>query len=232
MLAPMPLELRAVVRAGRLRRTDGSSGPVRHEGTVGRWRVAAGLTGIGTERAQAATVALLDATEPDHVVVVGIAGAVGRTHGLGDAIDPDRVVDAGSGRAFTPHPLGALSGRHGTLVTGDELVRDPARLAALEADGVVALDMETAAIAAVCEVRGVPWSVARAISDVAGDDIVGDTVDGGLATQDGEPDVRAVLRYVGARPWRVAGLARVANQAQRAARTAADLAVESLRATG
>lgn len=232
VLAPMPLELRAVVRAARLRRAEGAREPVRHEGTVGGWRVVAGMTGIGTERAGAAALALLDAAPPDHVVVVGIAGAVGRAHGVGQPIDPDRVVDAASGRAFTPHPLGPLVGRHGTLVTGDELVRDPVHLAALAAEGVVALDMETAAVAAVCESRGVPWSVARAISDVAGDDVVGDTVDGGLATPEGQADLRAVLRYVGARPWRVAGLARVATQAQRAARTAADLAVTSLRAAG
>lgn len=231
ILAPMPMELRPVVRAARLRRAAGD-GPVRHEGAVGSWEVVAAMTGIGTAKAAAATVAVLDTAEVDHVVVVGIAGAVGPTHGVGHAIAPTAVVDAASGRSFAPHPLGDLVGRRGTLVTGDELIRDAARLADLAGDGVVALDMETAAVAEVCEQRGVPWSVARAISDIAGDEVVAETVEGGLATADGHPDVGAVLRYVGARPWRVARLARVAGQAQRAAKVAADLAVSSLRADG
>lgn len=231
LLAPMPMELRPLVRAARLSRS-GAHGPVRHVGAVGGWDVVAGLTGIGTARARAAAVAVLDAAEVDHVVVVGIAGAVGTAHGVGQAIAPLSVVDAATGRSYAPHPLGDLVGLAGTLVTGDELIRDATRLADLEADGVVALDMETAAVAEVCEERGLPWSVARAISDVAGDDVVGDTVEGGLATADGQPDLRAVLRYVGFRPWRVAGLARVAGQAQRAARVAAELAVASLRADG
>lgn len=227
----MPMELRPVVRSARLSRS-GEHGPVRHVGAVGRWDVVAGLTGIGTDRARSAATAVLDATEVDHVVVVGIAGAVGTRHGVGEAIAPVSVVDAATGRSFAPHPLGDLVGVAGTLVTGDELIRDAARLADLEAEGVVALDMETAAVAAVCEDRGVPWSVARAISDLAGDEVVGDTVEGGLASADGQPDLRAVLRYVGPRPWRVVGLARVANQAQRAARAAAELAVAALRAGG
>ena len=50
--------------------------------------------------------------------------------------------------------------------TSDVLIDDLDELAAMHTDrGVVALDMETAAIAHVCETRGVPWSVFRAISD-------------------------------------------------------------------
>lgn len=231
LLVPMPMELRPVVRAAKLRRSSGP-GPARHEGRIGGWDVVAAMTGIGTARARSVAADVLDGGPIEHVVVVGIAGAVGEAHRVGEAIDPVAVVDAASGRTFAPHPVGLLVGRSGTLLTGDDLIRDPAHLAALEADGVVVLDMETAAVAAVCEEQGVPWSVARAISDVAGDDVVGATVEGGLATADGQPDLRAVLRYVGPRPWRVAGLARVANQAQRAARAAAELAVASLRAVG
>lgn len=231
LLAPMPLELRPVVRAARLSRS-GRPGPVRHVGAVGGWEVVAGLTGIGTARARAAAVAVLDATEVDHVVVVGIAGAVGATHGVGQAIAPVSVVDAATGRAFAPHPLGELVGLAGTLVTGDELIRDAARLADLEADGVVALDMETAAVAEVCEERGVPWSVARAISDVAGDEAVGATVEGGLARPDGSPDLAAAARFMARSPSRIGALARLARQAQAAARAAADEAVQLIETSG
>ena len=49
--------------------------------------------------------------------------------------------------------------------TNDELITELEELATLHERGVVALDMETAAIAHACEQRGVPWSVFRAISD-------------------------------------------------------------------
>ena len=44
-----------------------------------------------------------------------------------------------------------------------------ADLPALIAQGVVSLDMETAAIGECCEKRNVPWSVFRTISDRASD---------------------------------------------------------------
>jgi hypothetical protein len=95
----------------------------------------------------------------------------------------------------------------------------------------VALDMETAAVAAACEARDVPWTVVRAISDRATDGSVDDEVFH-LSRQDGTPDPMAVLRYVVRHPGRVPGLARMARGAGLATARAATAAVAAVRSAG
>ena len=107
------------------------------------------------------------------------------------------------------------------------LLVDPNEAARLERQGVIAIDMETAAIAAVCERRRCPWSVFRAISDRADD---GSTDAGvlGLAGPDGSPKLAALGRFVLIRPWRVPQLARLARGTKLATSVAASAAVSAL----
>lgn len=228
VLAPMVSEIRPVARAGHLRKAPPVAGRVTYDGTIAGADVFAALIGIGTEAATSATTAILDERSVDHVVVVGIAGGVGRAHGLGDLIAPAVVEDTASGLEFRPHPLGQSDRRPaGSLVTGDELIRDPARLADLASRGVIGLDMETASVAAVCEARGVPWSVERAISDLADDDHLDEEV-GSLAGPEGRPNAVAVARYLARGPWRARHLARLGRQMQVAAKVAAESAVTGI----
>ena len=57
----------------------------------------------------------------------------------------------------------------GRIVSDDQFISAEEDIARISDDGVTAVDMETAAVAAVCERRGTPWSVFRVISDMAGD---------------------------------------------------------------
>ena len=76
ILAPMPSELRPVVKAFGL--TKGRSGDLEgHVGTTGGAEVVATTTGIGIALATEAVGRMLDRAEVDHVVVVGIAGGIG-----------------------------------------------------------------------------------------------------------------------------------------------------------
>ncbi len=219
-LAPMPSELRPLVRGASLR--PGRLGDLAVQlGSVGDASVVATTTGIGMRAAAEATERLLDAARISHLIVVGIAGGVGATVAIGDVIVPERVVDARNGREYRPAPLPHTIER-GSLQSSDELVVGPDCVALLAARGVVAVDMETAAIAAVCEQRQCPWSVVRAISDRAGDtpmEVLG------LAKADGSPDFGAAARYALTHPWRVPGLAKLGRDAGRAARAAAESAV-------
>lgn len=228
VLAPMISELRPVARAGRLQQAPAVAGRDAYEGRIGGADVFAVMIGIGTAAATTAAAEILDERPVDHVVVVGIAGGVGDAYGLGDLIAPALVVDARSGHGYRPHPLGKIDRPPtGSLFTGDELIRDPVRLAELHAQGVVGLDMETASVAAVCDAQGVPWSVERAISDLAGDDHIDEAV-GSLARADGRPDGVAVARYLLRGPWRSRHLARLGRQVQVAARVAAESAVAGI----
>ncbi len=89
--------------------------------------------------------------------------------------------------------------------------------------------METAAIAAVCERRGCPWSVFRAVSDRA-DDGSTDVAILGLADSNGNPNLAAVARFVLTRPRRIPQLVRLARGASVATRAAANAAFTALKA--
>lgn len=181
--------------------------------------VVAAVTGMGTASAHRVTSALLDRYPVDHLCVVGIAGAVDPAIDIGALVTPEFVVDASSGSRLQPSTHGRRTAR-GTVLTTDELFNDPADLAPLIRDGVVAVDMETAAIGAVCDARGVGWSVFRAVSDRAGDPATDASVMG-MAGADGSPDLPAVLGYVVRHPLRVRHLARLARGTRLATRTAA-----------
>jgi adenosylhomocysteine nucleosidase len=219
----MRQELAPLVRKLALRRAE--SDTALYVGLAGRVEVVAALTGIGTQAAAAATERLLVATKLDHVLVVGIAGGVDANQRIGSLIAPELVVDLTSGRELRPVQLGELP-PHGRLVTSDRLVTGQGEAAALKQSGVVGLDMETAAVAAVCERRGCPWSVFRAISDRVTDGTTDPAVLA-LAGPDGSGDLGAVARYLLARPWRIVRLMRLALGTLRAANAAADAAIQA-----
>jgi H+/Cl- antiporter ClcA/nucleoside phosphorylase len=223
-LAPMPSELRPLVRAASLR-LDRSGPPRVYRGRVGDALVVATTTGIGTRLAAEAAERMLDFEPVDHLIVVGIAGAVGPSLGIGDLVVPELVIDGESDKTYAPIPLRGLPAR-GLLRTSDDFVADPERVARLAERGVIALDMETASIAAVCARRGCPWSVVRAISDRAGElpiEIMG------LVKPDGSPDARAAAHYILTHPRRLPTLLMLARDSGRAASAAALAAVRACR---
>jgi adenosylhomocysteine nucleosidase len=217
-LCAMPMELRPLRRRLRLRKSG-----LGYIGHVGDQAVIAVVTGIGTVLARDATVQLLDAVEVGWVVVVGITGAIDDHPPIGALVLPERVVNGADGSVYRPAPV-RVGNPRGTMWTTDELLTDPAVHAELRARGVVSLDMETAAIAEVCDRRGVAWSVVRAISDRAGDGSV-DAAIAGLTHPDGTANLAAVARYLAKRHGALARLIRLANDSRLAAARAADAAI-------
>jgi adenosylhomocysteine nucleosidase len=228
LLAPMRPELRPLLRPLALRR-EGAGADALYRGAAVGTEVVAVIGGIGPGSAARATERLLDAARPRHVVVVGIAGGIGPSVAIGDLVVPAGVVDLETGAEYRPAPFGAVEPR-GLLATSDGLIVDPERFRGMGRQGFVAVDMETSAVAAVCERRGCPWSVFRGISDRADDGSVDDAVFG-LAGPDGAGDPRAVLRFVLTRPWRLPQLARLGLDMRRAAARAASAAIEAIRKT-
>jgi len=217
----MPIELRPLRRRLRLRKTG-----LGYAGRIDDRPVVAVITGIGTALAHAATVRLLEAVDVEWVVVVGIAGATANQTPIGALVLPQLVINGADGSGHRPTPL-PVGDAHGKLWTSDELLLDPALQADLRADGVVALDMETAAVAKVCDERGVRWSVVRAISDRAGDRGV-DAEIVGLSHPTGRPNLSNVARYLFRRPGALPRLLTLANGANIAAGRAADAAIKAV----
>jgi adenosylhomocysteine nucleosidase len=221
LLCAMPLELRPLRRRLRLRKTE-----LGHVGRIGDRQVIATASGVGTALARAATARLLDAVDIDWVIVVGIAGAIGNQIPIGTLVFPYLVVDGADGSAHQPTPL-RVGTPYGKLWTTDELLLDRAQHAELRLDGVLALDMETAAVAKVCGDRGVPWSVVRAISDRASDGTV-DAEIFGLTRADGRPNFPAVARYLVTHPIGLPRLLRLTRGSRLAAQRAADAAITAV----
>src|SRR6185437_11736077 len=185
--------------------------------------VVAIVTGMGTGLATEGTRRLLDAVAVRWVLVVGITGALESDTPIGTLVLPEVVVNSETGSEHRPAPLGD-GVAHGTMWTTNGLTTNPDDLARLRARGVVSLDMETAAIAEVCESRGIPWSVFRVISDRANDGSVDDEVFH-LSNQDGTPNPRAVATYFLKHPGKIPQMMRLAKGARLATHRAADAAI-------
>jgi adenosylhomocysteine nucleosidase len=221
-ICAMPMELKPLVKKLSLRKTTVAGVPV-HTGMLGDREVVAIGTGMGTKLATEATERLLNAVEVERVVVFGITGAVENETPIGTLILPEVVVNSATGSEHRPAPLGGGT-PHGKMWTTDVINSDLDEIARLRAQGVVSLDMETAAIAESCERRSIPWSVFRVISDRSTDGTVTEETFG-LAHQDGTPNVPAIVRYFVKHPQRVPRMMKVGQGAVLATKRAADAAI-------
>ena len=226
ILAPLRSELRPLVRLLSLKQSRFGDRNL-YGGTLGRAEIVATTTGIGTRAAARTAERILDTIPVQHLVVIGIAGGLGPSVDIGDLVVPNLVIDLVTGAEYRPSVLGDTDAR-GMLVTSNEVLIDRVEAARLERQGVMAVDMETAAIAAICESRACPWSVFRAISDRAGDGSV-DPALLGLAGPDGEPNLPALVRFMLMNPKRAPNLARLGRGLKLATNAAASGAVLTLR---
>jgi adenosylhomocysteine nucleosidase len=225
-ICAMPMELEPLKHKLQLEETALGDVAV-HTGQLGDHRVVAIVTGMGTEFATAGTTHLLDAVAVERVVVVGITGAVENETPIGTLILPEVVVNGATGDEYRPAPLG-VGTPQGTMWTTDTLITDLNEIAGLRARGVVSLDMETAAIAALCEARGIPWSVFRVISDRASDGSVDEEVFH-LSNMDGSPNIEAIDRFFAEHPERLEAMSKLAEGALLATEAAADAAIAACR---
>jgi adenosylhomocysteine nucleosidase len=224
LLAPMSHELAPLVTMlGLVPRSDGPDTLL--DATVDGVAFVATMTGIGMRAGADAAHRVVD-DGADHVIVVGIAGGIAPHLDIGALVVPEGVVHAETGRRHVPAPLGADPGA-GLIRSSDDFLTDDAALAALVAEGVVALDMETGAVAEVCEARGVPWSVFRSISDRPRDKLV-DSAVWEMTGVDGSADPDALRRYLESDPAARERLARMAADMQVAVDVAARAALGAL----
>ena len=162
-----------------------------HEGLVGNCPTVLATCGVGLKAARKWARVLLEEYEPRLVILTGASGGVGPYVDVGDLVvgesiywlDERRLVarfraDAGllqlASRAATRAPLRPVGGRYprvleGGVATTGRAVGDRQwgeQLA--QQHGVLAVEMEGAAIAQACDEQGVPFLTVRAVSDVIG----------------------------------------------------------------
>ena len=170
------------------------SGQTIHTGTMagGRHTVAAMQSGIGTVNAALGVATLIDSFNPDMVINTGVAGGTGSDARVMDVVIGDRTAyhDVWCGpcaergqiqglpRFFEGDPrvlglkeLDSIPRLHrGLIASGDQFVDNAADLAKITAlyPDVKAVDMESAAMAQTCHIKGVPFTSIRVVSDTPG----------------------------------------------------------------
>ncbi len=221
-ICAMPMELTPLTNKLGLHEVE-RDGLAISEGKLGDRDVVAIVTGMGPEFARTGTSQLLDAVTPAWVVSVGITGALENETPIGTLVRPEFVVDSASGREHAPAPLGA-GAPQGKMWTTNGLTTKTEDLTRLRGMGVVSLDMETAAIADVCEARNVPWSVFRVISDRASDGSIDQEVFE-MSNMDGTPNREKIEKFFREHPEKAALMAELGKQATAAADAAADAAI-------
>lgn len=205
VVSAMPLELRPLARALRLR-PDRADGLAVRRGRVPGGPVVAAVVGVGPAAARRVTSQLLDALPVARVLMVGVAGGVSPQWPVRSLMTPAVVVDQSTGLRLRPdHAAGVAPA--GTLLTCSTISTgvDASRL---RADGVDAVDMETAAVGTVCHERGVPWAAYRAMSDTLDDGLVDEDILA-LTRPDGGMDPAAVAKLLVRQPSAVRRLARL-----------------------
>jgi nucleoside phosphorylase len=222
LICAMPMELDPLVKKLGLKRV--SKQRAAGDGVVALY------TGMGTQLATDSTEALLnDVPDIERVVVFGITGAVDDETAIGALIVPEKVRNSETGEDFTPHDSNGHTPK-GIMWTTN-VITPAEELPPLLAQGVVSLDMETAAIAKSCEARGIPWSVFRTISDRATDNSITDEVFK-LAKQDGSPNWGNVAKFFLTKPYKIPAMMKLMQGARLATNNAADAAIAALRNGG
>jgi len=232
VLAPMPLEMHAIVTAFGLSPTgDRKRDP--WAGTVGTSDVTAIHIGMGPPLTRAATSRLFQERAPDeppvdHVMNAGICGGLDPELPVGTLLNPEIFIDYTSGTEYRHRPPGT-GAQAGKIMTTEGVHLDAALSQRFFALGCLGVDMESAAVAEVCEAHGCDWSIYRCIGDRYFDGLLDERLIA-MTNQDGSGDAAAIQRLLAEEPDLGAKLERLSRDTTEAARLAAEAAVRGCRA--
>jgi adenosylhomocysteine nucleosidase len=129
------------------------------------------MLGVGKSAARAGVEAILaGGARPQKIIVAGFAGALRAGLPLAHVIVASEIVDEHGGRweARWPEHCHAedLNARRGRVLTCDQMIGEPVLKIGLgrkhDADCV---EMESAAVAEVCQRHGIPFGCVRVVSD-------------------------------------------------------------------
>jgi adenosylhomocysteine nucleosidase len=168
------------------RRLDGTRVAIGHRGPCRLWLA---QTGIGDARARVASSRIMDTWPLDLAVSSGFACAM-TSAAIGDLLIGTEVIFRGSSLSSSeparpicctqPQTVVAiraaraagLSARSGRFATASRVLwRAGEKREAATQTGAIGLDMESAAVGEAAAARGVPFLVARAVSDLLDEDL-------------------------------------------------------------
>lgn len=158
--------------------------------------------GIGARRAGETMRRLLVERRPGRVLLVGFSGSLSPDLAAGEVVGGQSVVqvDGRTWQLAVPN-----SQRCGQLLCVDEVASDPAKKSELgRRFNALAVDMESAAVAEVCQNAQIPLTILRAISDGVDDALPPDLAC--LVHPDGRTNLLGVITYLLRHPNRLPAL--------------------------
>lgn len=223
----MPLEMKAIVTAFGLSPVDDAEdGP--WSGRVGESEVTAIHIGMGPPLTRLALSRLFeekgsDGGTVDHVMIAGICGGLDPELAVGTLINPEIIIEHSSGVRYRHTPPGDVP-RAGSLITTEGATLDHEMSRRFFEEGCLGVDMESSAVAEVCDAQGCAWSVYRCIGDRYFDGLLDPRIV--AATHpDGSGNMAEITRLLEAEPELAGKLKRLAHDSALAARLAAEAAV-------
>lgn len=187
--------------------------------------------GIGHRRASDAARRAFDQIPGAELVIgTGVVGALSSGLKPGDLVLADRVMtlDAGGKVTAMSHAHVGAIGRSlamagiaysaGAILTSNRVLTAAEKRSAKGSTGAIAVDMETAAIAAEANLRGIPFVALRAVLDEVDDEVVG----GELADEDGNVRPLAATSFLLRNPAAMLKLPRMLRNLSRATAAIAD----------
>jgi uridine phosphorylase len=156
-------------------------------------------------------------------MIAGICGGLDPDLAVGTLINPEFITEYTSGASYRHSPPGDMP-RTGTLMTTEGATLDHEASRRFFARGCIAVDMESSAVAEVCEAHGCSWSVYRCIGDRYFDGLLDPRIVA-ATNPDGSGNMTEITRLIEAEPELATKLERLGHDSALAARLAAEAAV-------
>jgi nucleoside phosphorylase len=203
---------------------------------IGNLELVAIATGIGPHRAkEVAKRAFKVLPRASLVISAGVAGALSPGLAIGDVVVADRLITIGEESAaperiipVTPERVeelgsilldaGLAVSTGGLLTTKRVLATGADKRLARQQSGAIAVDMESASIAAEAAREGLPMICMRTVMDLADEDLPA----AGFTNPEGHVNALAAMRTIATRPREVLRLPRMMYNLSVAVRVLAD----------
>ncbi len=176
----MPMEAAGIVDRLKQKKTTRGDGRVFHAGIFAGRRVVVVESGVGQEKAAAATEALIGVFAPKRILSAGYAGGLLKRLKQFTVCIPEVLVRSSDGRRLDlSHPVPQHFAEDGhsvenklALLTVDRVIATPTEKNTLgQTTGAELVDMETFAVAEVCRRHAVPFLSIRIILDAAEEEL-------------------------------------------------------------
>ena len=188
-----------------------------YNGTMNGVPVVVFRTGVGRNRAREILRVFFEHFEPRHVISAGFGGALSPELNIGDIVMVDDICELSTGLCKWRGSLAAngQNGVHkGKLITADRMIVEAVDKTQIgELHKAIVVDMETSAVAALCEQYRVPLTGIRAISDKANEDLPPEI---NSFFDNGEVRPTAITKAIVTHPSTIIGLYKLAKHAWKA----------------